>query len=99
MVERLAERAHKAVVSAAGEGNGDLLAERRMRRKCDVGAKYETLVILARTRAALAVRRSRGGRTGYVPIGYQLAAGGVYLEERPEQQAVIREVLRSAMRT
>lgn len=41
------------------------------------------------TKAALAVKASRGERTGQVPYGSRLAADGVHLEADPEEQRAI----------
>jgi site-specific DNA recombinase len=70
MVERLAERKGASVVSTAGEGNGDTPSDVLMRRMVDAFAEYERLVIKARTRAALAVKRARGEAYGETPFGY-----------------------------
>jgi len=82
MVERMTERKGAAVVSAAGEGtDSDSPADVLMRRMVDAFAEYERLVIKARTSAALAVKRSKGERTGGdVPFGFQLGADGRTLE-------------------
>ena len=42
-------------------------------RMVDAFAEYERAIIRARTRAALAVKRGRGERTGEVPYGFRLA--------------------------
>jgi len=63
-----------------------------MRRIVDAFAEYERLLIKARTRAALAVKRSRGERTGDIPYGFQLGADGVHLELLPTEQAVVASV-------
>jgi len=63
-----------------------------MRRIVDAFAEYERLLIKARTRAALAVKRSRGERTGDVPYGSQLAADGVHLEPLPAEQRMVTSV-------
>ena len=48
-----------------------------MRRLLDSFSEYERLIIGARTKAALAAKRSKGEKTGgRVPFGYQLAADG-----------------------
>jgi len=92
MIERLAARHGARVVSTAGEGTDSqdptgIL----MRRMVDAFAEYEALLIAARTAAALAVKRTRGEKTGGdVPYGFFLAADGVHLVELPEEQEVIR---------
>jgi len=94
MVERLAARVGASVVSAAGEGEGNDPAAQLMRTIVDAFAAYERALIRQRTRAALAVKRGRGERTGDVPFGFRLAPDGVHLEELPEEQDVIAEVRR-----
>lgn len=92
MVERLAERAGARVVSAAGEGtDGDAgdPAAMLMRGIVDLFAQYERAVIRARTRAALAVKRGRGERTGSVPYGFRLAADGRSLEADPAEAEAV----------
>jgi len=88
MIERLAERVGARTRSAAGEGtDGDAAdpAAMMLRGIMDVFAQYERAVIRARTKAALAVKKSRGERVGSVPYGYQLAADGVHLEANPAE--------------
>lgn len=89
MVERLAGRKGVSIVSAAGEGTGDSPADLLMRRMVDAFAEYERQLIKARTRAALAVKRSKGERVGQVPFGFRLAPDGVALEADPKEQRVI----------
>ncbi|MCZ7684437.1 MAG: recombinase family protein [Sandaracinaceae bacterium] len=62
MVEAAAARVGARIVSAAGEGDGDDPAAILMRRMVDAFAEYERHMIRARTKAALAVKRSRGER-------------------------------------
>lgn len=94
MVERLAARVGACVVSAAGEGEGNDPAAQLMRTICDAFAAYERALIRQRTRAALAVKRGRGERTGDIPYGYRLAPDGTHLEKQPEEQKAIAEVIR-----
>ncbi len=92
MTERLVERAGARVLSAAGEGTeGDDPGAVLMRRMIDAFAEYERAMIRARTRAALAVKRSRGEKLGGdVPYGYRLAADGVHLDTyQPEMRIVV----------
>ncbi|MCC6808243.1 MAG: recombinase family protein [Deltaproteobacteria bacterium] len=95
LIERLAEKAGARVVSAAGEGGDDMNdpAALMMRRIVDVFAEYERALIRARTRAALAAKRSRGERTGTVRFGYHLASNGRTLEVNAKEQATIARVL------
>ncbi|MBK6940935.1 MAG: recombinase family protein [Planctomycetes bacterium] len=92
MIERLADRVGATVVSAAGEGEGDSPADGLMRRMIDAFAEYERAIIRARTRSALAVKKTRGERTGSVPFGFALAADGVHLIENEAERSIIREI-------
>jgi DNA invertase Pin-like site-specific DNA recombinase len=89
MVEALAARSGAAVISAAGEGEGDEPGAVLMRRMIDAFAEYERLVIKARTKAALAVKSRRGERVGSVPYGKRLSTDRVRLEDEPNEQSVI----------
>jgi site-specific DNA recombinase len=89
-VERAAGSSGAVVVSAAGEGNGDSPADAFMRTVIDGAAAYERALIRARTKAALAVIRSRGLKTGGdAPYGYSVAADGRTLVAVDAEQAVI----------
>jgi DNA invertase Pin-like site-specific DNA recombinase len=94
MLARLVERARGRIVSADGTGNGEGPEAVLMCGIVDLFAQYERAKIRARTRAALAVKRERGEKTGgRVPFGYQLATDGIHLEEHSEEQRVISLVL------
>jgi hypothetical protein len=69
LVERLAERDGATVQAADGPAEGTSPEAVLMRRIIDAFAEYERLVVRARTRAALALKRSRGERTGGIPYG------------------------------
>jgi site-specific DNA recombinase len=89
-VGRAAQSNGAALVSAAGEGNGDGPADAMMRGVCDVFAQYERGMIQARTKAALAVIRGRGLKTGgSVPYGFSLDADGRTLIAVETEQAVM----------
>ncbi|MCC6811734.1 MAG: recombinase family protein [Deltaproteobacteria bacterium] len=91
MIEALAEKAGARVLSAAGEGGDDANdpASMMMRGIIDVFAQYERALIRSRTRAALAMKKARGERTGTVRFGYHVAADGKTLERDDAEQAVI----------
>ena len=63
-----------------------------MRGIVDVFAAYERGVIKSRTRAALAVKRTRGERIGGIPYGYELTADGVHLAENAADRSVVLDV-------
>lgn len=79
MIERMAEKAGAAVVSAAGEGTqtDDPMAAFFQSRMADLFAEYERLQASLRTKAALAAKRARGEKTGgAVPYGHTVDAEG-----------------------
>lgn len=92
MIERMAERDGATVRTADGTGEGDAPESVLMRRIVDAFAEYERLLIRARTKAALAVKKARGERTGDIPYGCRLAADGVHLEGNASEQHVIEMV-------
>jgi len=92
MVEQAAAHAGATVTTADGASDGAGPEGALMRGIVDVFAAYERGVIRSRTRAALAVKRTRGERIGGIPYGYELAADGVHLEESAAEQAVIEQI-------
>jgi DNA invertase Pin-like site-specific DNA recombinase len=88
MIDRAVRSSGAKVVSADGVGNGDTPADGFMRSILDAAAAYERELIRARTRAALAVKRSKGERAGEVPYGFRAQADG-RLEVEPDEQNVI----------
>jgi DNA invertase Pin-like site-specific DNA recombinase len=97
MVEQAAGRAGAAVTTADGASDGAGPEGQLMRGIVDVFAAYERGVIKSRTRAALAVKRTRGERIGGIPYGYELTADGVHLAENVDEQAIIQQI--RALRT
>jgi DNA invertase Pin-like site-specific DNA recombinase len=59
----------------------------------DMLAQVERLRASQRTKAALAVKRSRGERTGYVPLGHKLGADGVHLEVDEVEARALERIL------
>lgn len=94
MVERLAERAGARVLTADGTGNGDGPESGLMRGIIDVFSQYERALIRARTKAALAVKKSRGERVGEIPFGYRLGNVGSHLEANKQEQETIGLIVR-----
>jgi DNA invertase Pin-like site-specific DNA recombinase len=90
MTEAAAERIGARIVSAAGEGEGDDPAAILMRRMVDAFAEYERHLIKARTKAALAVKRSRGERVGALPIGFRAGEGASLEADAAEGAAIAR---------
>lgn len=90
MVERMAQRDGAVVRSADGVGNGDTPEAMLMRRMVDAFAEYERALIRGRTRAALAVKRARGEKTGGdVPVGFTVADDGATLVEDDREQRAL----------
>ncbi len=90
-VERVAAKAGATVATADGMSAEDSPEGALLRTMVDAFAAYERAVIAARTRSALAVKRSRGERVGSVPLGYRLGADGVRLEaDAGEQRTAAR---------
>jgi DNA invertase Pin-like site-specific DNA recombinase len=60
----------------------------------DAAARLERRLIGARTKAALAVKKAKGEKTGgSVPFGFQVQADGVHLEPHPLEHVVLARVL------
>jgi DNA invertase Pin-like site-specific DNA recombinase len=92
MIERLVERNGARVVSADGVGEGAGPEAFMMRAIMDVFAQYERLVIKARTRAALAVKKAKGERLGHLPYGFRAGTDGVSLERDEGEQGVLSRI-------
>jgi len=89
MIEHRVQRKHAAVRSADGIGNGDTPEAAVMRGIVDVFSQYERAIISARTVAALAVKKSRGEKTGGdVPFGFRVVGG--LLKPIAREQVVIK---------
>jgi DNA invertase Pin-like site-specific DNA recombinase len=100
LVERLCERDGARVLTADGTANGDGPEAALMRTLLDAFAAYERALIRARTRAALAVKKARGERTGGVPMGRAVDATGRLAVDEREAAAVARaRELRAAGRS
>jgi DNA invertase Pin-like site-specific DNA recombinase len=91
MIEAAVARKGARIVSACGEGTGgDGPTDVLMRRIVDAFAEYERLVIRARTKAALAVKKSRGERLdGHTPYGFTTGPDGVHLVPDEAEQRVL----------
>ncbi len=92
LVDRSVRSVGAVVRTADGASDAKGPEGEMMRGIVDVFAAYEREVIRARTRAALAVKRTRGERIGQVPYGYRLAADGLRIEPDPVEQSVVQMV-------
>ncbi|HYE06701.1 MAG TPA: recombinase family protein [Planctomycetota bacterium] len=76
LVQRLVERRGAVVRSTDGVGNVGSPEDQLMAGVVDSFASYERALLRARTKAALAVRKASGLRTGNLPWGFKLADDG-----------------------
>ena len=91
MLEHEAGKRKARIVSAAGEGTeGDEPSDVLMRRIVDAFAEYERLIIKARTRSALAAKRTRRERLGTTPLGYTTTEAGTVIAAPAELVTVTR---------
>lgn len=91
MVDRLVERDGAQVVAADGAGNGNSPEAALLRGVVDLFAQYERAMIRARTKAALAVKKSRNEFTGgAIPFGFDVVEGR--LVPNVQQQAAIQQM-------
>lgn len=96
MIDRLVQRDGARVVSADGVGVGDGPEAVLMRGLMDLFAQHERLVIRARTRAALAVKKSRGERvSGRAPYGFRFDGSRVVEDDAEQRVAALVRSLRS----
>ena len=97
LIERAVKESGARIVSADGNGNGDGAADAFLRAILDAAVAYERELIRARTRAAMAVKRAKGERSGKILYGLALAEDGHHLVEDGFEQSVIGRV--RALRT
>ncbi len=76
MLHAIVAQSGASIVSAAGEGNGNDPTDVLLRGIIDLFAQHERLMIRARTKAALGVKKARKERTGAVPLGFRAEATG-----------------------
>jgi len=90
LVEQHAQQLGAAIRGVDGSGNTDTPEGVLLRRIIDAFAEYERLTIKARTKAALAVKRSRRERISREPpYGWRLSSDGNHIEPEPREQATV----------
>ena len=90
MIERAVERKKARLISAGGDTNNDNdPSSILMRRMVDAFAEYERLIIGARTKAALGVKKKRNERVGYIPYGFKLCDDNIHLEINEDEQKIL----------
>lgn len=98
MIESAVKRKGARIVSVAGEGtDNDDPSSILMRRLVDAFGEYERLIIGARTKVALKVKKDKGQRVGRIPFGNKLANDGIHLESNTHELDALKEmrILRS----
>jgi len=89
-LEKDLEKKKAKIISVAGEGT--LVNDPSsflVRKMTDIISEYEKMMIQQRVKVAMAVKKSRGERVGYIPYGYKLAENGIHLEPNDEEMRVI----------
>ncbi len=90
MIESAIQRKKATIVSASGDFCGDSdPSSILMTRLIDSFAEYERLIIGARTKVALKVKKDRGQRTGHIPFGYKLSEDKIHLKECKKEQEIL----------
>lgn len=90
LVDRLCERKGARIQTADGAGNESGPEGALMRTLLDAFAAYERALIASRTKAALALKKARGERTGGVPMGSVVDGEGRLVASDVERAAVAR---------
>ena len=86
MVDRTV-KGSKASIACAQGGDGDDANAVFMRHVLDAASQFEVAMIRARTKAALAVKKSRGEVVGTVPYGFR-REGAALVEDAAEQVVI-----------
>lgn len=89
MVERLVERNGATIRTADGTSDGNGPEALLMRGLIDLFAQYERAIIKSRTKAALAVKKSRNELVGSLPYGWSLVDGGKLVPNCQEQAVIV----------
>ncbi len=93
MIESAVARKVAQIISAAGEGtDNDDPSSILTRRMIDAFSEYERLIIKARTKAALRIKKEKGQRVGHIPYGYKLAQDGIHLEHNNQEQYTLKQI-------
>ena len=94
VLERVVE-SHGAVVQTAdGVASGVSPEDKLLRTMIDAVSEFERALIRARTKAALAAKKSKGQRVGGIPYGYRLANDGTRVVRDAHEQNTIRRLKR-----
>lgn len=87
MIERAVDRKKAKMMTASGDVRDDNdPSSILMRRMVDAFAEYERLIIGARTKVALQIKKNRNERVGYIPYGFKLHEDGIHLSINENEQ-------------
>jgi DNA invertase Pin-like site-specific DNA recombinase len=93
MIERAVERKKARLVSASGDvSDSNDPTSILMKRMVDAFAEYERLIIGARTKAALQVKKKKGERVGHIPFGLCLSGDGIHLEKNEVESQILEQI-------
>lgn len=93
MIERAVERKKARLISASGDvSDGKDPASILMRRMVDAFSEYERLIIGARTKSALQVKKKNGERVGHIPFGFRLCNDNKHLELDEIEQTILSRI-------
>jgi DNA invertase Pin-like site-specific DNA recombinase len=92
LLERF-ERCGVSLVSVSESLDTESAAGRLVLNVMAAVAQWEREAIGERTREALAAKRERFERIGTVPYGYKVADDGRTLEEQPEEQRILDQII------
>lgn len=93
MIERAVERKKARLISASGDVKDDNdPSSILMKRMVDAFAEYERLIIGARTKAALQVKKKKGQRVGHIPFGYRLCEDKKHIEKDEREQEILKQI-------
>jgi len=93
MIERAVERKKARLISASGDvSDANDPSSILMKRMVDAFGEYERLIIGARTKAAMQVKKKKGQRVGYIPYGYRLSSDSIHIEPDEQEQKILQEI-------
>ena len=97
IIDELVAKKKARVVSAAGEGTeGEDPANKMMKDMFRVVAGFERHLTQFRIKSALAAKKARGERVGFIPFGYELGDNRK-LRPKPEDQPIIEKMIEFRM--
>lgn len=93
MIEKTVEKKKARLVSASGDVVDDNdPSSILMKRMVDAFSEYERLIIGARTRVALQIKKQKGQRMGKIPYGYRVKEDKIHLEEDEYEQSILAKI-------